>query len=261
MPDFSSFLSLLPPWSALAVLLIAGLLGGLVRGFTGFGFAMIFMPIASSVVSPSLSLVVIFLIDFPFALVLGARTFRRADVRSVSILLLAASLMMPVGLWLLTTLDRTLMRWIISLMILAAVVLLASGWRYRGEPGVPLTLGVGSVAGLFSGLASLGGMPLALFWLSSQNRSPQSMRADMQTYVGLSSLVSMSLLAVKGLLTWQALCVALLVMPIYGGALWIGTRGFRIASETTFRRIAYAIILLAAIIGMPATDGLLRFGR
>lgn len=258
MPIASSILAVLPDPATLAVLLIAGFLGGLVRGFTGFGFAMIFMPIASSVVHPSLALAIIFIIDCPFALVLGALALRKAEVKAVTTLLAAASLMLPVGLWLLTTLDPRPMRWVICGLIFAAVCLLASGWRYRGQAGVPLTLGVGAVSGLFNGLAGLSGMPLALFWLSSQTKSPMQMRHDMQAYFGLSTFISMTMLALKGLLTLKALVLGVMLMPVYGLALLVGTRGFHLASEQTFRRVAYAIIVLAAILGLPLLDGVIR---
>jgi uncharacterized protein len=253
-PDL--FPSLLEPGTAV-VLALAALLGGLVRGFTGFGFAMIFMPIASGVVSPAFALALIFILDAPFSLALGARAMPRADKRAVSMLLLAASLCLPVGLWLLVSLDQVVMRWLISALILSALVLLASGWRYRGKPGLHLTLSVGAMSGLFNGLASLGGMPLALFWLSSQTRRPAEIRTDMQAYFALSTLVSMTIIGFKGLLSVKALLTTLPLIPIYGAALWVGTCGFHVASEQTFRRVAYVIILLAALIGLPLWDGLL----
>ncbi|WFT80146.1 hypothetical protein QA634_34060 [Methylobacterium sp. CB376] len=56
-----------------AVLLAASLLGGLVRGFTGFGFAMVFMPLASVVLGAVKALGLIWFIDLPFALPIAAR--------------------------------------------------------------------------------------------------------------------------------------------------------------------------------------------
>ena len=38
----------------------------------------------------------------------------------------------------------------------------------------------------------------------------------------------------------------------------IGVRLFGKASERTFRRVAYAVILGAALVGLPLFDGLLR---
>jgi hypothetical protein len=56
-----------------ATLMIAALLGGLVRGFTGFGFAMVFVPLASVVVGPVGAVGLVWAIDAPFALPLAAR--------------------------------------------------------------------------------------------------------------------------------------------------------------------------------------------
>ncbi len=242
-------------WS---VVVLAAALGGLTRGFTGFGFAMIFMPLASTVLAPQTALAVIWIIDAPFALALGARALPKADKPGVLSLLVTASLMFPVGVYVLTSLDPVPIRWVISGLIVTALGILISGWRYHGRPGLPLTLGVGGVSGLFSGLASLGGMPVALFWLSSQTRKPIEIRADMQSYFGLATFVSGAVLAWKGILSVETLVLGALMMPVYGAMLYAGTRGFRIASETTFRRIAYGVIFTAAVISLPVLDGWLR---
>ncbi len=126
------------PSSGLAILTLATLLGGLVRGFTGFGFAMVFMPLASIVIGPVAALALIWVIDAPFALPLAARSARRADWREVVPLLVAATLTLPIGLWLLLWLDRQTMRWLLAGLVLGAVALMASGWRYQGRPGLPL---------------------------------------------------------------------------------------------------------------------------
>lgn len=248
----------LPDIAALMALFVAAGLGGLVRGFTGFGFAMVFMPIATSVVPPPMALAIIFLIDAPYALVLGARALPKADRRGVFTLLAAATLFFPIGLALLTRLDPVVTRWVISGLIVSGLILLASGWRYHGRPGLPLTLGAGATSGLFNGLASLSGMPLALFWLSSQTKRPADIRADMQSYLGLSTLISSGILLYNGILSWQALATGLVLMPIYGIGMFLGTKGFHLASEETFRRIAYAVILLAALLSLPLLDGIIR---
>lgn len=242
-------------WSVIA---LGAVLGGLVRGFTSFGFAMIFMPLAASAIPPATAIAVIWVIDAPFALLLGARAARQADARGAVRLLAAATLTIPIGLYLVTTLDRTLMRWLISGLIALAVLLLISGWRYRGRAGLGLTIGVGAISGLFSGLASLGGMPIALFWLASQARRAAEIRADLQLYFGLATFVSGAFLWWNGLLTKETFALGLVLMPVYGAMLSLGARGFHLASEVTFRRIAYAIILGSAILSLPVLDGWLR---
>lgn len=238
----------------LATLVAATLLGGLVRGFTGFGFAMVFMPLASMVVGPVAALGLIWFIDLPFALPLAARSAKQAEWGEVVPLLIAATVTLPLGVALLVWLDRETMRWLLAVLVLLAVALLSSGWRYQGKPGVPLSLGVGAASGLCSGLASIGGMPLAVFWLSAQRNDRHKTRANMQTYFGLSTIVTGTTLWLAGILTLPAFLMAVPLFAVYGVGLLAGTHGFRIASEITFRRIAYLVIFASAVISLPLWD-------
>ena len=254
-----SLASFMPGLTAdgVAVLLGATLLGGLVRGFTGFGFAMVFMPLASVVLGPVAALGLIWFIDLPFALPIAARSARRAEWGEILPLLLTATLALPAGIWLLTWLDRQTMRWLLASLVLFAVALMASGWRYHGRPTVPLSLGVGALSGLFNGMASISGMPLAVFWLGAQRNDRHKTRANMQTFFGLSTIISGTILWWKGILTLGGLLMAVPLFAIYGVGLWAGTHGFRLASEETFRRGAYLVIFLSALISLPLWDGLL----
>src|SRR6478609_10621141 len=92
--------------SGITTLLGATLLGGLVRGFTGFGFAMVFMPLASMVLGPVAALGLIWFIDLPFALPIAARSSKNAEWSEILPLLLTATLALPAGIWLLIWLDR-----------------------------------------------------------------------------------------------------------------------------------------------------------
>nr|WP_156134413.1 sulfite exporter TauE/SafE family protein [Methylobacterium sp. ZNC0032] len=248
--------SFMPGVSAdgIAVLLAATLLGGLVRGFTGFGFAMVFMPLASVVLGPVAALGLIWFIDLPFALPIAARSARTAEWREILPLLLTATLALPAGIWLLIWLDRETMRWVLASLVLIAVGLMASGWRYHGRPTITLSLGVGALSGLFNGMASIGGMPLAVFWLGAQRNDRHKTRANLQTFFGVSTLISGAVLWSKGILTFGALTMAVPLFAVYGAGLWAGTHGFRLASEKTFRRGAYLVIFLSALISLPLWD-------
>lgn len=241
----------------LAVLFGATLLGGLVRGFTGFGFAMVFMPLASIVLGPVAALGLIWFIDLPVALPVAARSAKHAEWREIVPLLATATLALPIDVSLLTWLDRDTMRWVLALLVLTAVGLMASGWRYHGRPTVSLSLGVGALSGLCNGMASIGGMPLAVFWLGAQRNDRHKTRANLQTYFGISTFISGAVLWWKGILTLQSVVSAIPLFAIYVVAFWIGSHGFRLASETSFRRGAYLLIFLSALISLPLLDGLL----
>ncbi len=243
-----------------AVLAGAALLGGLVRGFTGFGFAMVFMPLAGLVAPLSLASAMIWVMDAPFALVLGARHGRKASWREVLPLLAGATALFPAGVWLLVNLPPLSMRWIIALLIFGAVAALATGWRWHGRAGTPLSLGVGSLSGLIGGLSQMGGLPLAIFWLSAQKKAPAQMRHDLIAYFACATIVSGVTLWAKGILNPASVTAALPLVVPYGLGVLIGSRLYGLASDATFRRIAYVVIALSALVSLPLWDGPLGRG-
>lgn len=243
-----------PSAAAFLGLVAAAILGGLVRGFTGFGFAMVFVPIATIAMGPSIAIVLIWLVDIPFAWPLAAAGFRRVAWREVLPLLAGATLTAPLGVWLLVNSDPVTARWIIALSIVAATALLFTGWRYRGAPGLPLSVGVGGLSGAASGLAQLGGMPIAIFWLAAQKNEPRQTRDNLNGFFAILPIVTGWLYWSKGLLTLEMVWLALPLCLPYGIALFAGSHLFRFASERTFRLLAYTIIAGAAIVALPLLD-------
>ncbi len=52
--------------------------------------------------------------------------------------------------------------------------------------------------------------------------------------------------------------LTLVILPLYAGGLYIGSRLFGLAKPSTFRVICYILIGASALLGMPALDALLR---
>jgi len=234
----------------LVPLLFAALLAGLVRGFSGFGAAMTFVPIAAMVVGPPAAVVLILVIDLipAWALVPGAA--RHCAWREVLPLAVGAGLTIPLGAWFLVSTDPTALRWAMPLLSLAAVALLASGWRYAGNPGPALSGTVGGTSGFLGGLTSFYGPPIVLFWLGGPSR-PVAVRANLIVFFAFTSIVGGLSYAAHGLLTRNLIVEGLALLPVYGAAIWAGIGLFGRASDKTFRRIAYGLIALAAVISLP----------
>ena len=64
--------------------------------------------------------------------------------------------------------------------------------------------------------------------------------------------------AMQDLITAQTLVLSLLLGVPYLGGVAIGARFFHGASERLYRLVAYAIIVLAAMLSLPVLDPLLR---
>jgi uncharacterized protein len=241
----------------LVAIACVGALGGLVRGFSGFGAALVYVPLVSAAYSPPIAAATIFLISLIFAAPFTIGAFPRCDWRSVLPLVLAASATVPIGAAALVMLDQSLMRWIISAIVLAGLAMLMIGRRYHSRPRLPVTLGVGAVAGLFGGAGQMSGPPVVVYWLSGPGAAV-TVRANLMVFFTLSSLASGVTYYLQGLFTARAIAVAVVAGPAYGLGMLVGARLFRFASDQTFRRIAFLIVALAALLGLPVFDRLYR---
>ena len=249
LPDGVSVFTLL---ALMAVALVASIS----RGFSGFGAALIFMPLASTVAPPHMVAPLLLVIDLVCAAPLAPNAWKHADRKGVALMAVGALITVPIGTYALTQLDPVTTRWIIIAFVTVLLALLISGWRYHGKGHPALSIGVGGVAGFCSGLAQTGGPPVVAYWLGRPIAGAIA-RANIVLYFAFTDIISFFTYIKAGILTWEIAGLVLLVGPVYGLGLFIGAKLFGVASETVFRRICYSLIALAAIIGLPVLDRVL----
>jgi len=236
-----------PRWLWVAA---AAVLAALVRGFTGFGAAMVFVPVASAIYEPKVAVVVLFIVDGIITFPLVFKAIRQCWWPHVRCLTVGAALTIPLGVYVLLITDAELLRWFISLSILGLVAVLASGWRYKKHPPQMVCIGVGGVSGFAGGVANLYGPPLVLFWLGGQSDAA-TVRANIIVFFAITAVVSGATYWWNGLLSPHTLSVSIGLMPLYAAAVWLGARNFRRASEAFFRWFALALIALIAVASLP----------
>jgi uncharacterized membrane protein YfcA len=242
--------------AALAICAIA-FVSGTARGFSGFGSALIFMPLASSLAAPRLVAALLLVIDFVSAAPLVPNAWKHADRKATAIMVAGALVGVPTGTWFLSRLDPVTTRWIISGFVTALLALLISGWRYRGKDHAAISVGVGALSGFCSGLAQTGGPPIVGYWLGRPIAAPIA-RANILLFFGASDFFSLVSYSLTGLITPESIRFSLLVGPIYGIGVGFGASLFGRASDQLFRAICYGLIVLAVVIGLPLLDGVLR---
>src|SRR5829696_2231420 len=242
--------------AAIAICAVA-FVSGTARGFSGFGSALIFMPLASSIADPRLVAALLLIIDFVAAAPLLPGAWEKADRKATAIIVFGALIGVPIGTYFLSRLEPVTTRWIISAFVFALLLLLLSGWRYRGKDHAAVSVGIGGLSGFCSGLAQTGGPPIVGYWLGRPIPSVVA-RANIVLFFGASDFFSAVSYAAAGLITMDAIKFAFVLGPVYAVGVWFGASLFGKASETVFRAICYALIAAAVIFGLPALDGVLR---
>jgi uncharacterized membrane protein YfcA len=235
-------------------LVLAVLAAGLVRGFSGFGSAMIIMPVASSVLSPLEA--VIFLVT---AEILGPlpnipNAWRNGQPRDIALLLIGATLTLPVGLWCLSVLEPSIFGWVVSGIILLLLALMMTGWRYTGVLTRPIKLLAGSLSGFMTGFAGIPGPPVIMLYMASL--LPISVtRANFNMYLVAIDLILFPVLWLMGQLDWSIVVLGLLAGIPYLLANVVGARLFNPEAERMFRLVAYGVIIASALLGLPIWKG------
>jgi len=236
--------------ATLILLILVALVAGLSRGFSGFGAALIFVPLSGALVGPKLAAPVLAIIDGIFASYLIPSSLRLANRRDIGLMLAGALTGVPLGSFILAHYSQLTLRWLIAGMASAMLVLLISGWRYHGKPHALATICVGAVSGLFSGIAQIGGPPVVSYWMGTDT-GHQQLRANIILFFGAMTVVTLTNYYWSGLIHLSILKLSALAGPAYGLGTWAGAKMFRFASPTVFRTVSLLLIAFAVVTSLP----------
>ena len=240
-------------WIALAIAVLAGV----VRGFSGFGSALIYMPLVAAVYGPRTAAVTLLIIDTLGTAPFTVRACWQCTWREVLPIYIAAAIAVPFGTMALLVVDPTWLRWFMSLLVLTLLGILISGWHYHGRPRLPITIGVGLFSGFGGGAAQIAGPAVIIYWLGTANNIV-TVRANLLVYFLLLDVTLCADYFWQGVITTDLLALSLLLAIPFFVATAVGTLFFHGASDVLYRRIAHAIIAVAALISLPLFDHWLR---
>jgi uncharacterized protein len=238
MPDFLTI-------SFLTAAIVA-LVAGMVRGFAGFGAAMVMTPAFSALYGPAIGIVLCMLLEIVVALPLLPRALQYVDWRRIGLLMVAAVVGAPLGNLVLTQVAPEPMRWAISAIVLGAVALLASGWRFHGQWRAPVTLGIGATSGFLNGLSGMAGPPIAFYYLAG-NETATRVRANLTTYFIFVDLAALAVFLARGMVHADTAVLGLFLTPAVVAGGLLGERLFPLASEGFYRRLALCLLVGVAI--------------
>lgn len=225
-------------------------LAGIVRGFSGFGTALIFVPVAGIFLPPQTVIAVMALTGIASTAALIPRAWRQAARAEVGLLALAAMLTVPLGLWVMTILDQTTVRWIVAMVAGGTLMVLVAGWRFSGQVNLPGLLLIGAAAGVIGGMTGLTGPVVILFYLAGQSLA-QRVRANTILFLAALDVVIVVNLLFGGSVGWPEVALAITLAVPYFTTTMIGQALFDPKHERLYRWVAYAVIGLAVLSGLP----------
>lgn len=232
--------------SALQFALTAGAVffAGFLRGFVGFGAALVIVMVLSIAFGPAVAVPVANLSGLPATLQLLPTAVRDSERRFVVSFGLGTFIGAPIGAWILIAIDPSLMRMVISAFVLVLVLMIYRGWQFTRHTGPVALASAGAAAGLVQGSAGVSG-PMAVVVSLSRPGTAFLQRANVIGTVTALNFCGLLPFWYHGLFTLEVVMISLMIIPLYSGAIWLGARFFVEGGHRHFRNAA--LISLAAI--------------
>jgi uncharacterized protein len=226
-------------------------LAGLVRGITGFGGAMLMAPPLSLLIGAVPTVVTALLLEAAAALVMFSDALPKINKRVLFYLILPACFTVPIGGYLLVTLDPIIARKVISAVVAIFSMILLFGLRYSGPHRQATSLVLGGIVGVLLGATSVGAPPVILYLLSGPD--PQAVtRANLTVFVTAISVVGLVMLLFAGAFTTRLIVSAFLLCIPYLTATWLGGALFARMSDLGVRRLTLGFMLTMSVVGLLA---------
>ena len=234
---------------SLIVTFISVFVAGIIRGYSGFGFAMVSVTSISLVLPPVQVVPLVLILEVLASIRLVPQVWRDIDWHSLRWLLAGSLFATPIGVYLLANVPAESMRISISLLVLVAAILLLYGWAWRRMPGRPLILTTGMACGILNGAAAIGGPPVILFYLSSPAAVTVSRASIIAYFLGIDAM-SLAMASIQGLTTIKTLLVtSICLIPLYLG-ITIGSRMFIKTEKKSFRQHVLILLIILSVAGL-----------
>lgn len=229
----------------IAVALAAALGSAFVRGLTGFGMAILLVPVLALALPPVEAVV----LANACSLLIGAteiRTLVRDAERTAWMIGALVVVTTPLGLWALSMTSKDVARLVIALIAFSAFLAILLPRRGEGVPGRGVTGAVGLLSGLMTGYAGMPGPPVVPYYAGRD--LPRSIaKASMQLIFTIAASTGLASALWLGILRVELVLFAVLMLPVIIAGNRLGARVSGRVSDPLWRASVGVVLGGAAV--------------
>lgn len=239
--------------SILVFIVLITIFGGIYRAYTGFGAGLVLVPAYSLFFQPVDAIIVVALLNQITMLQLLPGSIPNTPWKEVVPIIVAAVVTTPIGVFLLTVSDASLLKKGLGLLLVASSLLLLAGWKYHGPSSRLKDAAVGALSGTLSGWTGMGGPPIVLYFLSRDSVSSR-VRAAFIVCFALSMMIALAGYWLADLMQLKHLIWAVAILPIYVAATWAGALLYGATQhiEQIFRVASLISLIVIGLVTMVA---------
>jgi len=221
----------------------AAVLAGTVRGFSGFGAGLVMTPLLALVYGPVDAVVIMMMTVLVGGMQMIPAALPYATKRDLVPIAIACVIATPVGTYLLVTGDPDVMRRFIGGFVLVSALVMLVGWSYTGKRNARISFGAGIVSGFANGAGGVGGPPVTLYLISSDEPAMVK-RSNIAVTSTLQAFLTVIPLAFTGVITGDLLLRSAALLIPFVGALILGGRLFSRATDRIYRLVALWLLVV-----------------
>ena len=245
--DFLSYfeLSLVEIYFIVFIVFVASI----IRGFNGFGFSATCIS-GFSFILPAIEIVPIILaLEVIISIFMVPYIWNKIDWNFVFKLLIGITIGSPIGLYLLKNLNPDTTHLSVCLLVIFFSILLMKGYSNQKIDNNYGKIFTGIISGTLNGLTTLGGMPVALFLLTTSIQ-PAVIRGSLAALFFLTDIYAFILSSFAGIVdmtTIYRVIPLILVLPI---GVFIGNKFFIKSKEEIYRKVVFYFLISISLLGI-----------
>ncbi|MBM3638309.1 MAG: sulfite exporter TauE/SafE family protein [Actinobacteria bacterium] len=238
--------------SDLVWILVTVLIASSAQAVSGFGFALLAVPLMSAVVSPQDAVIIATLLGAASTIGQSVRDAHATEMVMARRLIGSALVGMPFGLVLFSFASEEVLRLSLGLVVIVATVLIARDFRLDGGRSAEYSMGF--LSGALSTSLSTNGPPL-VFLLQARGLQPQALRSTINTVFAVSGVASVLAFLVSGNISGDNAMAAMWSLPVMFIAILIG---YRVRPLFPPHRFKWLVIVLLLLSGCSSLYGALK---
>ncbi len=232
-------------WIILASVII--LLAGFIHSTTGFGFALVATPLLLFVLEPKSVVIIVILLAGINSLILLFHYRHYVDIKRVLFLCIGSALGIPLGVYLLSSLNPSTIRLVIAILVIPFSISVLLGYSYRFKGNTIGCTVAGFIGGTLQASTSISGPPVVLFLLG-QDMSKERFIGTLSAYFFFVNIVTVCTFSFMGMITADILEKVGILLPVLGLGFYIGTKALYKISTGFFKKIAMSVVFVSALV-------------
>jgi uncharacterized protein len=229
-----------------SLLLGAGIafVSAMIQGYSGFGGGLVIVPVLAILFGPIEAISITAIAALSGNFMLWPDAAKKANWREAGPLGVAIAISTMLGLLFLTTANPDIIRRGMGVFVLAAALLLISGYTYQGKRTVFSSVFAGALTGGVTGGFGIPGGPFMVIYYMSASDEPPIQRANIIVSVAIAIVFLLGGLIMDGAYTQETIARSVVIVPIFMSGAWCGRYLFKIAPLAWFKKVVYAILLI-----------------